>query len=81
MLTPEGTVSRSEGSAGTSYTYNYFKTDHLGSTRARAMLNAANGTLQASQQTDYYSQYENITNDFVLHVPHAGFKWSSSSRQ
>jgi len=59
----------------------YFKTDHLGSTRARAMLNAANGTLQASQQTDYYSQYENITNDFVLHVPHAGFKWSSSSRQ
>lgn len=29
MLTPEGTVSRSEGSAGTSYTYNYFKTDHL----------------------------------------------------
>ena len=26
MLTPEGTVSRSEGSAGTSYTYNYFKT-------------------------------------------------------
>ena len=25
--------------------------------------------------------YENITNDFVLHVPHAGFKWSSSSRQ
>ena len=26
MLTPEGTVSRTEGSAGTSYTYNYFKT-------------------------------------------------------
>ena len=25
MLTLEGMVSRSEGSAGTSYTYNYFK--------------------------------------------------------
>ena len=52
MLTPEGTVSRSEGSAGTSYTYNYFKTDHLGSTRV--MLSAVDGTLQASQTTDYY---------------------------
>lgn len=38
MLTLEGMVSRSEGSAGTSYTYNYFKTDYLGCTRA--MLNA-----------------------------------------
>ena len=52
MLHPEGTVSRTEGSAGTSYTYNYFKTDHLGSTRV--MLSAVGGTLQASQTTDYY---------------------------
>ena len=52
MLTPEGTVCRTEGSAGTSYTYNYFKTDHLGSTRV--MLSAVGGTLQASQTTDYY---------------------------
>ena len=52
MLHPEGTVSRTEGSAGTSYTYNYFKTDHLGSTRV--MLSAVDGALQASQTTDYY---------------------------
>jgi len=52
MLHPEGTVSRTEGSAGTSYTYNYFKTDHLGSTRV--MLTAVDGVLQASQTTDYY---------------------------
>lgn len=52
MLTPEGTATRTEGSAGTNYTYNYFKTDHLGSTRV--MLSAVNGTLQASQTTDFY---------------------------
>ena len=52
MLHPEGTVSRTEGSAGTSYTYNYFKTDHLGSTRA--VLSAVDGVLQVSQRTDYY---------------------------
>ena len=52
MLHPEGTGSRTEGSAGTSYTYNYFKTDHLGSTRV--MLSAVDGALQASQTTDYY---------------------------
>ena len=52
MLTPEGTVSRSEGSAGTSYTYNYFKKDHLGSTRV--MLSAVDDTLQTVQSTDYY---------------------------
>ena len=52
MLHPEGTVSRTEGSAGMSYTYNYFKTDHLGSTRV--MLTAVDGVLQASQTTDYY---------------------------
>ena len=52
MLTPEGTVSRSEGSAGTSYTYNYFKKDHIGSTRA--VLSAVDDTLQSVQSTDYY---------------------------
>ncbi|MFQ8806275.1 MAG: hypothetical protein ACLR8Y_15830 [Alistipes indistinctus] len=52
MLTPEGTVSRSEGSAGTSYTYNYFKKDHIGSTRA--VLSAVDDTLQTVQSTDYY---------------------------
>ena len=46
MLTPEGTVSRTEASNGTSYTYNYFKTDHLGSTRV--MLSAVDGTSQRS---------------------------------
>ena len=52
MLTPEGTVSRSEGSAGTSYTYNYFKKDHIGSTRT--VLSAVDDTLQTVQSTDYY---------------------------
>ena len=52
MFTPEGTVSRSEGSAGTSYTYNYFKKDHIGSTRA--VLSAVDDTLQTVQSTDYY---------------------------
>lgn len=52
MLTPEGTVSRNEGSAGTSYTYNYFKKDHLGSTRV--VLSAVDDTLQSVQSTDYY---------------------------
>ena len=52
MFTPEGTVSRSEGSAGNSYTYNYFKKDHIGSTRA--VLSAVDDTLQTVQSTDYY---------------------------
>ena len=52
MFTPEGTVSRTEGSAGNSYTYNYFKKDHIGSTRA--MLSAVDDTLQSVQSTDYY---------------------------
>ena len=52
ILTPEGTVARSEGSAGTSYTYNYFKKDHIGSTRA--VLSAVDDTLQTVQSTDYY---------------------------
>ena len=69
MLTPEGTVSRSEGSAGTSYTYNYFKTDHLGSTRV--MLSAVDGTLQASQMTDFYPfglafEYSNLNRNRYL---------------
>ncbi len=69
MLTPEGTVSRSEGSAGTSYTYNYFKTDHLGSTRV--MLSAVDGTLQASQTTDFYPfglafEYSNLNKNKYL---------------
>ena len=69
MLTPEGTVSRSEGSAGTSYTYNYFKTDHLGSTRV--MLSAVDGTLQASQTTDFYPfglafEYSNLNKNRYL---------------
>ena len=69
MLTPEGTVSRSEGSAGTSYTYSYFKTDHLGSTRV--MLSAVDGTLQASQTTDFYPfglafEYSNLNKNKYL---------------
>ena len=69
MLTPEGTVSRSEGSAGTSYTYNYFKTDHLGSTRV--MLSAVDRTLQASQTTDFYPfglafEYSNLNKNKYL---------------
>ena len=69
MLTPEGTVSRTEGSAGTSYTYNYFKTDHLGSTRV--MLSAVDGTLQASQTTDFYPfglafEYSNLNKNRYL---------------
>lgn len=52
MIHPEGTITREETSSGDTYTYNYFKTDHMGSTRA--MLSAVDGTLQASQRTDYY---------------------------
>lgn len=52
ILTPERTVSRTEGSAGTSYTYNYFKKDQIGSTRA--VLSAVGNTLQNVQSTDYY---------------------------
>ena len=52
ILTPEGTVSRTEGSAGTSYTYNYFKKNQIGSTRA--VLSAVGNTLQNVQSTDYY---------------------------
>ena len=52
ILTPEGTVSRTEGSAGTSYTYNYFKKDQIGSTRA--VLSAVGNSLQNVQSTDYY---------------------------
>lgn len=66
---PKGTVSRTEGSAGTSYTYNYFKTDHLGSTRV--MLSAVDGTLQASQTTDFYPfglafEYSNLNKNRYL---------------
>ena len=69
LLTPEGTATRTEGSAGTSYTYNYFKTDHLGSTRV--MLSAVNGTLQASQTTDFYPfglafEYSNLNKNKYL---------------
>ncbi|MFQ8805318.1 MAG: RHS repeat domain-containing protein [Alistipes indistinctus] len=69
MLTPEGTVSRTEGSAGTSYTYNYFKTDHLESTRV--MLSAVDGALQASQTTDFYPfglafEYSNLNKNKYL---------------
>lgn len=69
MLTPEGTVSRTEVSAGTSYTYNYFKTDHLGSTRV--MLSAVDGALQASQTTDFYPfglafEYSNLNKNKYL---------------
>ena len=52
ILTTEGTVTRTEGSAGTSYTYNYFKKDRIGSTRA--VLSAVGNTLQNVQSTDYY---------------------------
>ena|GEM_PF-1951919 len=52
ILTPEGTVSRTEGSAGTSYTYNYFKKDQIGSTQA--VLSAVGNSLQNVQSTDYY---------------------------
>ena len=52
ILTTEGTVTRTEGSAGTSYTYNYFKKNQIGSTRA--VLSAVGNTLQNVQSTDYY---------------------------
>ena len=52
ILTTEGTVTRTEGSAGTSYTYNYFKKDQIGSTRA--VLSAVGNSLQNVQSTDYY---------------------------
>ena len=52
MLTPEGMVSRSEGSSGSTYTYNYFVKDHIGSTRV--VLAAVGDTLQEIQSTDYY---------------------------
>ena len=69
MLTPEGTVSRNEGSSGTSYTYNYFKTDHLGSTRV--VLAAVGETLQTVQSTDYYPfglafEYSNLNRNRYL---------------
>lgn len=44
MLTPERTVSRNEGSAGTNYMYNYFKTNHLSSTRV--IFSAVDGTVR-----------------------------------
>ena len=52
ILHPEGTVTCNETSSGTTYTYNYFKKDQVGSTRV--MLSAVNGTLQSQQTTDYY---------------------------
>ena len=52
ILHPEGTVTRNEGSSGTTYTYNYFKKDQVGSTRV--MLSAVGNTLQPQQTTDYY---------------------------
>ena len=69
MLTPEGTVSRNEGSSGSSYTYNYFKTDHLGSTRV--VLAAVGETLQTVQSTDYYPfglafEYSNLNRNKYL---------------
>ena len=48
ILHPEGTVSHSDGQ----FTYDYFKSDHTGSTRA--LLSAADGSLQTQQTTDYY---------------------------
>ena len=48
ILHPEGTVSHSDGR----FTYNYFKSDHTGSTRA--LLSAVGGSLQTQQTTDYY---------------------------
>ena len=48
ILHPEGTVSHSDGQ----FTYNYFKSDHTGSTRA--LLSAVGGSLQTQQTTDYY---------------------------
>ena len=53
ILTPEGTVSRTEGSAGTSYTYNYFKKDQIGSTRA--VLSAVGNSLQNVQSCLLYT--------------------------
>ncbi len=48
IFQPEGTISKT----GTTYTYNYFKTDHVGSTRA--MLSALGNTLVENQRTDFY---------------------------
>lgn len=48
ILTPEGKISYTTSG----FTYNYFKKDHVGSTRA--VLAASGGTLQAQQTTDYY---------------------------
>ncbi len=57
MLQPEGIVQYNAGSAGSSYTYKYFKTDHLGSTRAvLAAVPNGDGTysMVLEQSTDYY---------------------------
>jgi len=57
MLHPEGVITRQGSSGGSIYTYNYFKTDHVGSTRVvLAALKQEDGswTLQLLQNTDYY---------------------------
>ena len=64
MQHPEGTVSM----ASDGYTYNYFKTDHTGSTRV--LLSAVNGSLQ-QQTTDYYPfglawEYNNLNKNKYL---------------
>lgn len=65
MQHPEGTVSM----ASDGYTYNYFKTDHTGSTRV--LLSAVNGSLQQQQTTDYYPfglawEYNNLNKNKYL---------------
>jgi len=58
MLQPEGLITRSNGSGGVSlYTYEYFKTDQVGSTRVvlKAVKFGSTWTLQPlPQYTDYY---------------------------
>ncbi|MEI3590856.1 MAG: hypothetical protein V8Q44_08265 [Alistipes ihumii] len=65
MQHPEGTVSMTSDG----YTYNYFKTDHTGSTRV--LLSAVNGSLQQQQTTDYYPfglawEYNNLNKNKYL---------------
>ncbi len=48
IFQPEGSITKSSGA----YTYNYFRTDHVGSTRV--MLSADGGTLRCAQANDFY---------------------------